>query len=74
MKLPKGKGLWIVKVGEKGQIVIPKEAREMFEINPGDSLVLLGDTKQGLAIAGPAMLADLGTLITQDPEAGDDAE
>lgn len=39
-----------VKVGEKGQIVIPKIAREMFNINPKDTLMVLGDKKQGLAI------------------------
>ena len=37
----------LVKVGEKGQVVIPKHAREVFKINPGDKLVVLGDTKQG---------------------------
>ncbi len=40
----------ITKVGEKGQIVIPKEFRTMFNINPGDSLVMLGDIKKGIAI------------------------
>jgi len=40
----------ICKVGEKGQIVIPKEARVVFDIKPGDSLVLLGDKSKGLAI------------------------
>ncbi len=39
-----------VKVGERGQIVIPKEAREIFEINPGDRLLVLGDEDQGIAI------------------------
>ena len=37
MTKPKGKYAWTVKVGEKGQIVIPKEAREIFNINPGDT-------------------------------------
>ncbi len=37
----------ICKVGERGQIVIPKDAREMFNIKPGDSLILLGDKKKG---------------------------
>ena len=37
----------IVKVGESGQVVIPKHAREVFKVNPGDKLVVLGDTKQG---------------------------
>ena len=40
----------VCKVGEKGQIVIPKEAREVFGIKPGDSLLLLGDKKKGLAV------------------------
>ena len=38
------------KVGSKGQIVIPSEAREMFKIKPGDTLMVLGDKKRGLAI------------------------
>ena len=45
-----GKYAWTVTVGEKGQIVIPKQAREAFNIKPGDTLVMLGDTKRGLAI------------------------
>lgn len=40
----------ICKVGERGQIVIPKEAREVFNISAGDSLVVLGDKKKGLAL------------------------
>ena len=40
----------VCKVGEKGQIVIPKEAREVFGIKPGDSLLVLGDVKKGLAV------------------------
>ncbi len=47
---PKGKYAWTVTVGEKGQIVIPKQAREIFGICPGDTLVLLGDEVRGLAI------------------------
>ena len=39
-----------VRVGPKGQIVIPKEAREMFGIEPGDMLVLLADKKKGIAL------------------------
>lgn len=46
----KGKFVAIAKVGERGQIVIPKEAREMFDINPGDSLVILCDKKKGMAV------------------------
>ena len=51
MQDPDGKHIFgTVKVGEKGQIVIPKEAREIFNIKPGDSLLLLGDEAQGIAI------------------------
>ena len=50
---PRGKHLFgNVKVGERGQIVIPKEARDLFDINPGDKLVVLGDEGQGLALCG----------------------
>lgn len=44
MAAPKGKHMFgVVKVGERGQIVIPKEARELFQIKPGDMLMALGD-------------------------------
>ena len=47
---PRGKHLFgIVTVGDKGQIVIPAKARKIFEINPGDSLVVLGDEGTGIA-------------------------
>ena len=45
-----GKFAGTVKVGEKGQIVIPKGARELFGIKPGDTLLLLADADQGIAI------------------------
>lgn len=38
------------KVGSKGQIVIPVEARDMFHIKPGDTIMVLGDKKRGLAL------------------------
>ncbi|MBC8571101.1 AbrB/MazE/SpoVT family DNA-binding domain-containing protein [Zongyangia hominis] len=50
MNKPAGKYAWTAKVGERGQIVIPKEAREVFDIHPGDTLLLLGDIDQGIAI------------------------
>lgn len=56
MKKPKGKYAWSVTVGTKGQIVLPKEAREVFNIQPGDTLVLLADTKRGIAIPPKSML------------------
>ncbi len=51
MKGPKGKYLFgLVRLSEKGQIVIPKEAREVFGLAPGDQLLLLGDIKKGMAL------------------------
>ncbi|MBQ9551420.1 MAG: AbrB/MazE/SpoVT family DNA-binding domain-containing protein [Clostridia bacterium] len=50
MNMPAGKYAWTATVGEKGQIVIPKQARELFGIRPGDTLLLLGDEKRGIAI------------------------
>lgn len=48
---PKGKHLFdSVTVGERGQIVIPKRARELFEIEAGDTLIIVGDEERGLAI------------------------
>ncbi len=50
MDYPKGKYAWSATVGEKGQIVLPKQAREIFDIRPGDTLIILGDEQRGLAI------------------------
>ncbi|EJP6471564.1 AbrB/MazE/SpoVT family DNA-binding domain-containing protein [Clostridium sp. FAM 1755] len=51
-KIKDGKYIFgTVKVGERGQIVIPKEARKKFNINSGDNLIVLGDEKKGIAIA-----------------------
>lgn len=51
MKSTDGKHIFgTVKVGARGQIVIPKEARDIFDIEPGDTLLVLGDEAQGIAI------------------------
>ncbi len=50
MKSVNGKYAWLVKIGEKGQFVIPKEAREMLGIEPGMDILVLGDKQKGIAI------------------------
>lgn len=50
MNIHDEKFAWMVKIGEKGQFVIPKEARDMFQLNPGDEILVLGDIKKGIAI------------------------
>jgi len=47
------------KVGDRGQIVIPKEARELFGIRPGDTLLILGEEDSGLIISRPELLTDI---------------
>lgn len=59
LKTPKGKYAWTATVGEKGQIVIPKQAREIFNIQPGDTILLLGDEKRGIAIPPKGAFAHL---------------
>ena len=50
MEVPQGKYAWMIKIGEKGQFVIPKEARELFGFQPGTTILVLADEKRGLAI------------------------
>ena len=51
------------KVGDRGQIVIPKEARELFNIQPGDTLLILGEEDTGLIVTRPEILNDLAAQI-----------
>jgi len=51
------------KVGDRGQIVIPKEARDLFNIEPGDTLLILGEENKGLIISRPELLRDLADEI-----------
>lgn len=66
MTAPKGKYAWTATVGEKGQIVIPKQAREVFGIKPGDTLLLLGDEKRGIAIPNKGAFTDLFAAAFED--------
>jgi len=59
MNAPKGKYAWTATVGQKGQIVIPKQARDIFRIKPGDTLLLLGDEQRGIAIPPKGAFAEL---------------
>ena len=58
MNIRDGKYAWMVKIGEKGQFVIPKEAREMFDFRPGDEILVLGDSERGIAILPKAKQQD----------------
>ncbi len=69
MEGPKGKHLFgLVKIGEKGQILIPKEAREIFGLKPGDKLLLLGDEGQGLVLVKADMAKLFEAIAPQMPE------
>ena len=50
MNILEGKFAWMVKIGEKGQFVIPKEARDLFNLQPGDEILVLGDKEKGIAV------------------------
>lgn len=49
----------VVKIGDKGQIVIPKEARDVFGLKPGDSLLVLGDKSKGIALVKTKVFDDV---------------
>ena len=66
MDSKRGKYAWTVTVGEKGQIVIPKQARDIFNIKPGDTLIMLADDKKGIAIPPKSSFAELAAKIFAD--------
>lgn len=68
MTAPKGKYAWTATVGEKGQIVIPKQARDIFDIKPGDTLLILGDEERGIAIPPKGAFAELFGVAFQEKE------
>lgn len=71
MEFPNGKYAWMVKIGEKGQFVIPKEARELFDLQPGNEILVLGDAQKGIAILPKELQRE---YITQIFSAMDDGK
>ena len=59
----KDKFVGVAKVGEKGQIVIPKEARDMFDINVGDSVIVLCDKEKGIALLKADAIEDIADKV-----------
>ncbi|MBP5166340.1 MAG: AbrB/MazE/SpoVT family DNA-binding domain-containing protein [Oscillospiraceae bacterium] len=68
MPSSEGKYAWTATVGEKGQIVIPKQARDIFGINPGDTVMLLGDVERGLAIPLKSSIAEYMRKVFEDKD------
>ena len=68
MNVQNGKHAWMVKIGEKGQFVIPKEARDLFDLQPGNEILVLGDEKKGLAILPKEMQKEYITRIFSEIE------
>ena len=70
---PRGKHFFgVAKMGERGQIVIPKKVRDVFHIKPGDSLVILGDEERGIAIVPEEMVHAFLNLMKTPFEMGDE--
>lgn len=66
-EITKGKYFFgTVKLGERGQIVIPKEARDVFNLKPGDNLLLVGDEEKGIAIVKADLMQDLALKIVEN--------
>jgi AbrB family looped-hinge helix DNA binding protein len=73
---PKGKQFFgVVKVGERGQIVIPKQARDMYQIQTGDKLVVLGeDVTKGIAILKTDSFLEFADMIRRAELTGEETE
>lgn len=66
--MKKNKAAGTATVGEKGQIVIPKNIRDMFGIVPGDTLFILADAKKGIAIPTKDKMETIYRLIDEEEE------
>ena len=69
MDIPDGKYAWMVKIGEKGQFVIPKEARDVFGFQPGEEILVLGDVNRGIAILPREMQKEYIARLFEQMEA-----
>ena len=66
---PRGKHIFgTAKVGDRGQIVIPKDAREFYGIHPGDTLLILGDEQTGIIVTKPEVIEDAAMKIFEEME------
>lgn len=74
MNKQNGKNAWTVKIGEKGQFVIPKEARDMFDIHPGDTILVLGDAERGIAIPPKDMMNKYISMIFGEMSMGEEKQ
>ena len=72
MQGPDGKYAWLVKIGERGQFVIPKEARDLFDLQPGNEILVLGDIERGLAILPKAQQQAYIARLFSRTEAGEE--
>ncbi len=62
--MPEGKYVFgIVTIGDKGQIVIPKRARDVFNLKPGSQLLVLGDEKRGIALVEASKLQNFASQV-----------
>ena len=68
MNAPNGRHAWTVTVGTKGQIVIPKEARTLFGVQPGDTLLILGDEQMGIIVTKPEVIENAAMKIFEEME------
>ena len=63
----------VVNIGDKGQIVIPKKARDVFGLKPGDQLLVLGDEAQGIALVKASVFQGFAEDILNAMKKGEDA-
>ncbi len=70
--MPRGRHIFgTAKVGERGQIVIPKDAREVFGISAGDTLLILGDEENGILVTKPEVLTDVARKVFETMDKGE---